>query len=371
MFRNCILLLVSFLLASQSANGQLFPWRRPAPQPDCPGGMCPTPPNQNPKPAPNPDGKWYYEIAVPEGYRFDSDDVELMRDWSYRAVRIKNSNACGSGSLCGRDSKYIYILTNAHVATTQLGHVVDCEALILNGDGATEHFDAVVVEAAYSTKTVTDWAVLRADVEHMRGIEPIRLAVERPDANAFTGTWGFPRCGYCKGQFIQTIKFDGAWFWYPNSIPGQSGSAIIQGGKQYGLLTWSTGGRGAGQFTSVIYKQSQGATTAGPDRGNELTERPCLPGTDGLTYCVDDDFLVEGYHREADVSQLPIWEGGTPDDQDPGEIDLGELSEEEKELIMLVRERRLIEFMRERGINWVMLISLILQILELIQDARS
>jgi hypothetical protein len=303
-----ILLIVLFV---GSADAQLF--RRQVVSP-CAGGACPTPivyeapalPVVPKAPvaakADEASTAWYKVLRGPGGNAVSGADAAIIRSWANRAVRILNGNSCGTGSLCGRDDTGIYILTNAHVAGSRIGHIVSCEALLADGS-ATEKFQARVIEAAYSSKTSTDWALLKADSRYMKGLQPIKLSTTEPDSRELTGTWGCPRCEVPSGQLCRTVQLGSLWYWQPNSIGGQSGSAVVQDGTQKGLLTWTISGNGAGQKTSTIYRQSQQQNTDGPAR---------VPGM-MIPAASTSVELVEGYHREtSSISDYPIWDTDPP-----------------------------------------------------------
>lgn len=309
-------LTLAILLAALSTgtlDAQLF--RRVQTSPQCPGGQCPSCPPLVVQPQYQPPplvpasqtalSHWFKVLRAPGGHSLSSSEEETIRSWAKRAVRILNGNTCGTGSLCGRDSSGIYILTNAHVASSRVGNMVQCEALLADGSG-TEKFPARVIESAYSSKTSTDWALLKADSSRMQGIEPILLSTEEPDRDALTCTWGCPRCEVPSGQLCKTIQLGSIWYWQPNSIGGQSGSAVVQNGLQCGLLTWTISGNGAGQKTATIYRQSSQQNTDGPARVDGM-EIPSAAGS------VE---LIEGYQREtSSIDSYPIWAKSPP----PGE----------------------------------------------------
>ena len=319
-FVSVVLSFALVVLFSASAEAQLFRkgWRAPAN--NCPDGSCP-PMVINPAPPVVPvvpvvpvetegetaESTWFKVLRVPTGHSLTKAEETEIRSWAGRAVRILNGNSCGTGSLCGRDDTGIYILTNAHVASSKIGNVVQCEALKADKSG-TEKFSARVIEAAYSSRTSTDWALLKADNKFMKGLEPIKLSTTDPDSSELTGTWGCPRCEVPSGQLCKTTSLGSLWYWQPNSIGGQSGSAVVQDGKQKGLLTWTINGNGAGQKTATIWKQSKEKNTDGPARVDGLE----FPSATGQWSGVE---LIEGYHCEtSSLSDYPIWDVGPPSD---------------------------------------------------------
>lgn len=356
--------IVALFTAHGETNGQIFRRQNVCPPGGCPPYAAVQPQILEPLPIapfvqPEPvelaaASDWYRKLTLPRGFNASQQDESLVRSWAKRAVRILNGNSCGTGSLVGRDSDRIYIMTNAHVASNRIGNVVRCEALLADGSG-TEKFSARVIEAAYSSRTSTDWALLAAEPQYMAGIEPIKLSTEKPDTERWAGTWGCPRCEIPSGQIVVTAAVGGVWQWQPNSIGGQSGSAVIQDGRQVGLLTWTMNGNGAGQFTSTIYRQSVEHNTDGPARVDGLQ----IPSAYFTASGVD---LYEGYYAETGVGDYPIWDrGSTEPGPTPAPCPDGEMPEIEKRL----RDR-----LRERGIDWVTLLTLIWQIIELIQKSK-
>jgi len=281
---------------------------------------------------------WYQKIFYAPGTQTEANKSELEK-YRFRAVRITTGNACGSGSLVGRDSASVYILTNSHVSSNRPGTTVTCEAALKDLSG-TEKFKATVIEGAYSSKTTTDWALLKAESKHMAGLEPLKLSIRMPDNSKVALTYGCPRCEVPSGQVLKTVDAGTPWKWLPNSIGGQSGSGVFQRGFQFGLLTWSYGGPGgsvgAGQYTFDIYRQSRLQTTDSPERPEGLLLPVCQDPVDdlieGYTHlkgeprlatvgnfqdpqdpqvCIDSGFCIDGFVRQAGVGDYPIW--GDPD----------------------------------------------------------
>jgi hypothetical protein len=280
---------------------------------------------------------WYQRLTYASGIaQTPALDAEAA-SYKMRAVRITTGNSCGSGSLVGRDSTSIYILSNAHVATNRPGTVVNCEAALKDLSG-TEKFRATVIEGAYSSRDTTDWALLKAEAKYMAGLEPIKLSIRKPDHSKASSTWGCPRCEVPSGQVLKSIVIDGAvWKWLPASIGGQSGSSVFQRGFAHGLLTWNysaagyPGGLGAGQYTADIYRQSRNQTNDSAVRPEGLTPVCQDPQTDlidgyakaegeprlcNLGNFQGDDLVASGqvldaFVRQSGTGDLPIW--GDPD----------------------------------------------------------
>jgi hypothetical protein len=189
----------------------------------------------------------------------------------------------------------------------------------------------------------------------MANLDPIPLSITAPEFDGLSGTWGCPRCEVPSGQVVRTVDLKSLWFWQPNSIGGQSGSAVVQKATQKGLLTWTWGGNGAGQLTETIYRQHVKQNTDGPARLDGLI--PVTPVPAGLV-------LEEGYFSQSDLGNYPIWDNGnTNPDPDPSDPDCPPAVEpeddEDVKRFKLLRDR-----FRDRGYNWVAILNLIFQLLE-------
>lgn len=275
---------------------------------------------------------------------------------SRAAVRVTAGNSCGSGSVCGFYRDGSLILTNAHVVGTRVGRQVNIRAEV---DGRTQEFTGQVIQAAYSDSDLTDWAVVYA--EGFKSIEPVLLSKEKPTGAHYTR--GSPRCVWPQtGTPVITADIadnSTLWRWRPNSIGGQSGSGVwsVEDDLQYGLLTWSWGGLGAGQQTSEIYRQARERTTKG------------APRPAGLRPVIEPDVVCEaGFFSQSDIVDLPIWagegnDGGDDDDGTGGgddDCDCG--SDDERRLFQRLRNRA-----REKNIDFVALLKIILTLIEMFQ----
>lgn len=297
------------------------------------------------------------------------------------ANRCRVSGGCGSGSVCGWWNGGSLVMTNAHVTGTRVGRAVSMDFGI---DGRTVTKEGRVIMAAYSDRTLTDWAVVF--IPDWQEIKPIKLSKRKPSGTHHTT--GSPRCVWPM-RFSRLTTADvsdtsSLWRWRPNAIGGQSGSHVVSDadGLQYGLLTWSWGGLGAGQQTSEIFRQASQRSVSGE------------PRIDGLTELSPSNTVCEnGFFAEASVTELPIWEDSISDGCDSPTPD--GLSDAECALLAILRERsaaagvdyektisiliggeaeetnelrafaRLRDRARERNIDFVRLIELILEIISL------
>lgn len=264
------------------------------------------------------------------------------------ACRVTVSGSCGSGSVVGHYRGGSLIMTNAHVVGTRVGTVATCEFDI---DGSTVRKRGRIIEAAYSDRTLTDWAVLL--IEDWQEIEPVKMSKNRPTGTHYSK--GSPRCVWPL-RSIETTTVDMSnngplWRWRPNSIGGQSGSGVWSKNddQMYGLLTWSWGGFGAGQMTSEIYRQSKNRTVSGE------------PRVDGLTEVSGSKVDVEnGYFAESNIDTLPIWSDGDDDDPDPIDEDLSNV---EKQLLGSLRSKA-----KEYDVEYEKLVKILSSVGELTSD---
>jgi hypothetical protein len=243
-----------------------------------------------------------------------------------RAVcRVINQSSCGSGSICGRWNGGSLILTNAHVAGTQIGRRVQVEIESLGMRRVT----AEVIRAAYSTQVSADWALLF--VSGFQEVAPVWLSKNPPASGESMYTKGFPACRAHNGTDIaqQQTLANGVLLWLPDAIGGQSGSGVWGDADnlQKALLTWSmqSGRRwyGAGQLTSEIYRQNRSAELRGYARMPGLVELPGYGDMDltavDRTGC-DDPRVEEGFFSiamERGIQDFPIWAEDQQPDQPP------------------------------------------------------
>lgn len=212
---------------------------------------------------------------------------------SRSCCKVTVGNVCGSGSIVGERNGKTLVLTNSHVAGTQIGRKVICTFPFLQN----RVVPARIIMAAYSDRILMDWAVLECETKVDLPI--VKLSNTAPTGEHYTG--GYPRCQGPRFQRLVTRSFTNngtMWRWQPNSIGGQSGSGVhsFSDNKQRGLLTWSVGNDGAGQTTRSIWMQYAQRAEIGFPRPNDLIE------------LADERSETEnGFHYEANITTLPIW----------------------------------------------------------------
>lgn len=310
-------------------------------------------------------GKCPLIVTIPdsktEGQLFDESEMMEVRNAQARgpsdrvAVKVTNGRSCGSGAIVGRDSEGSTIITNAHVAGTRIGRQVRID--YVDSKGVARRTTGRVTMAAYSEKYLTDWAIVKTS--GFNDVEPVRMSTQKPSGWHYTR--GSPRCVW--PQVSTAVKTANVadnsplWRWRPNSIGGQSGSAVwsTEDNLQYGLLTWSWGGLGAGQQTHWIHRQATTRTIVGPLRAGGLKE---------VAENVAE--TEEGFFSEAGatkgITDLDIWDDGTGGGSEPDECPEcdDEGSDDEKKMFKRIREKA-----KERNVNLLKLLDLILEIIAL------
>ena len=303
---------------------------------------------------------------------------------SLSQVRLTVENVCGSGTAVGADTSGVYILTNAHVAGTRIGRVINVD--IDTGSGARQRVQARVVWAAYSDQRLIDAALLKIDAGVVTFPSYIPLSKKQPDSPPYA-TRGHARC-----VWPSELKPFGSVEVDPNSplikglpdaIGGQSGSSIYNSrGVTIALLTWSWGGKCAGQQTHWIWKV-YGKEVAfhdiplRPDGLREIADGPTMPCENGI-FCEAAEPRTpteNGIFALVDdtIGGAPIWDDGDkptpePPGDDGGNGDCHELNDKEWALIQFLRSQQTQagafgEFLKT--IDWVELFKTVIIIINM------
>lgn len=233
---------------------------------------------------------------------------------SQACCNVTVGNVCGTGSLVGKRNGNSLILTNAHVASTQLGREVNTKFPFLNN----RTFNTRIVMAAYSKNSIgMDWAILEA--QSLVPLPHVKLDNRMPSGRQYTA--GYPKCQGPRFQEIVIKSFmnNGTIArWQPNSIGGQSGSAVHskETDLQTMLLTWTMSGDGAGQTAYGIWLQYANRAAVGFQKPEGLVEVH-----EGEKH--PDDEMLEGFHYQTDITTLDIWQHlespGPGPDPEPGQ----------------------------------------------------
>lgn len=192
-------------------------------------------------------------------------DVQLepIERLTLATVRVTTRARCGSGSKIGEKDGNAVILTNAHVAGTQVGKTVTVEHW--SELGVYEKGTATIAAAALQSGTSLDWAILFANDGFLSDAPAIPLSLsERPDERLPAYTSGCPRCEMPSIHFVRwEDTSSNIYKWSPNAISGRSGSGVFQLSEdgtldQQSLLTWSDGRYGMGQRSVDVWQQVRG-----------------------------------------------------------------------------------------------------------------
>jgi hypothetical protein len=178
-------------------------------------------------------------------------------------VRVTVSGVCGSGTIVGRDANGVAIvLTNAHVAGTQRGRVVQLERW--NTDGSSERGQGSIIASGYGRGLSVDFALLKCNEAFAKGVTTVPIANRYPKGQVTT--YGCPRCEWPSMQNLSMRKNDSQILtWKPEAIGGRSGSSLIdydEGPRVVGLLTWGGGGEGLGQSSPFLLEAMKGRLPA-------------------------------------------------------------------------------------------------------------
>ena len=407
---GAILTLVAVALFASESNAQIFKRRS-----SCPPGGCPqtTQVYSHTTYSQQTYNQPVQSIPVAPIVVKTSEDIPVETS-AVKAttphVRCIYNGSCGSGTICGADQGGSYVLTNAHVVGTSLGRIATVD---LVSDSGTKRVRGRLVMSGYSDRTMVDFAILYCEGLTSERYMPL---LKTEPADAPYSTTGSPRCIWPQvlKKFNDPRNYgQGLITGTPDAIGGQSGSAIYNSkGQQIALLTWSIGGRCAGQKTSKLWQvaSKRNVDLADPrpqglvelSHGDERpeTEEGVFGGCELFRPTTENgifgDFkLVETSGQVGTVAQIgkrengvqnivgsamaemPIWY--EPSAVDPGadEGDEGKdcykLTDKEWELIQFLRQQADEKGIggKDRAIDWMKLLPLILEIIRIIQEGRN
>lgn len=286
------------------------------------------------------------------GCLFGQEVQNLRMNSDDGVVRLRVGSVCGSGSCAGFDSEGTLVVTNAHVVGTQVGRVVDVDVF---EKGMPRSTSGRIIWAAYSGQRLIDVAIVR--VPELRSLR-YRPMMRVPSVGTTYETAGHGRCDRRAliKPFRNVLRRPGSPLILgdPDAVGGQSGSAIYSGDEgAVGVLTWSWGGRCAGQQTHSIHRLGDvGGFLEGEVRPAGLTEL-----ADGRSETEDGIFSAVSVV----LQDLPIWSPRPPSAPiDPNCVVLSPL------------ERRVVDAIRQREATmevssfakWIELLILILSMLD-------
>ncbi len=107
-------------------------------------------------------------------------DADRLNRIIRATVRVTVSGVCGSGTVVGRDGAgNAIVLTNAHVAGTQKGRIVQLERW--EQDGTSEKGQGAVIASGYGRGMSVDFALLKCNTDFAKDVVPIpwQIAFQR------------------------------------------------------------------------------------------------------------------------------------------------------------------------------------------------
>ncbi|QDV23434.1 hypothetical protein [Aureliella helgolandensis] len=413
-FAFAVIALFAISETAQLAEAQLLPWRRQAPTSNVvqsntcqPGTVCPAPGTLN-------------DAGSTQATQFDPGPlVSAPRSGStpltvqtadvhadHPHTRCIYNGSCGSGTICGTDGNGSFVLTNAHVTGTQLGRVVSVDCVV---NGGQQRVAGRTVMTGYSDSRMVDFSIVY--VEGLSSKRYMQLLKTEPDSPPF-GTTGSPRCVWplVVKQFNDARGYgDGLITGTPNAIGGQSGSAIYNSKQQQiALLTWSIGNRCAGQKTSKLWQvasernmqladmRPQGLVELCEGDGERPKTEEGIFGDCGLIETSNNVNRPETVSVLASIAgsamaDMPIWVGSGGDVPDPPKDpdcppcppcpdckpdcppadDCMAITQKERELIEFLRSQQTAFGNGEKAFDWARIISLVLELIQAIQDGRA
>lgn len=394
-FLSLLMVVLTCAAVVPDADAQLFrrravrstPIQSPVMVPNCPTGVCEIPSSIQPGLTAFPTAQPVSE-PVEEAATVEADNPH---------VRCIINGSCGSGTICGANADGAYVVTNAHVTGTTLGRAVSIDLI---SEGRAVRTSGRTVMTGYSDRRMVDFSIVF--VQGLSSKRYMPMLKTEPEGQPF-GTTGAPRCVWplVTKSFSNPRNYgDGLITGTPNAIGGQSGSAIYNAdGLQIALLTWSIGGRCAGQKTAKLWQVAteRNVELADPrpeglvEVCDDASKRPetangIFGSFDGLTETAEGKFRPFTANMisnvvGSDMEQLPIWyvpggddggggnDGGDDDGGNGGGGDVPpgcyKLTDKEWELIEFLRAQQAEAGLREKAIDYVALIRLIMELLSL------
>lgn len=306
------------------------------------------------------------ELTLTETNEVAASTVDRFERVVSATCRVTVSGVCGSGTVVGRDANGVAIvLTNAHVAGTQRGRVVQLQRW--NPDGSSERGQGAIIAAGYRRGLSVDFALLKCNETFAQDVVPIPLADRYPDVNAGVSTYGCPRCEWPSLQVLKLTKAEGQVLrWLPEAIGGRSGSSVIDytdhGPRVVGLLTWGGGGEGLGQSTPFILDALRGrlptswetlpayarevSTCEATTRNAGICCMPC--STDGRMFAMAQLTAADEIDASADSDLIdsivedgpdPKPDGDCPDDDKPDDDSQDDVKPDDDDCGLLNRDK--------------------------------
>lgn len=182
---------------------------------------------------------------------------------AYRATcRLYQGGGAGSGCCYHADDRYLYVLTNAHVAGARGAHV----RAVFNAAGYES--PAVAGRTIFASGAPLDVAVVAIERDRLRVLPPLVPLAPRDytlPAGAPIASAGCQHAEWTKGFWGHATRVDAQRFHFrPVAQRGQSGSAVFDAKCQQivGLVTWTDDVEGIAQSSAQIHAALDAASAS-------------------------------------------------------------------------------------------------------------
>lgn len=182
---------------------------------------------------------------------------------AYRATcRLYQGGGAGSGCCYHADARYLYVLTNAHVAGSRGAQV----RAVFNAAGYES--PAVAGRTIFASAAPLDVAVVAIERDRLRVLPPLVPLAPRDytlPAGAPIASAGCQHAEWAKGFWGHATRVDAERFHFrPVAQRGQSGSAVFDAECQQivGLVTWTDDAEGIAQSIAQIHAALDAASAS-------------------------------------------------------------------------------------------------------------
>lgn len=175
-------------------------------------------------------------------------------------VKVEDGRTFGSGGCINIDDKYVYIITNHHVA----GGVGNDVSLFFYRDGhESVKIAGQVIWTAYLKNQPVDISLIKVPLKSLYGWRPnvIQFTDDKIKEDQPCITIGCPKAEWPKAVKGHIVKNQGGTYLIsPTVVPGQSGSVLFNedGTKAIGLIAWYEGNYGKAMTADTIKEAALG-----------------------------------------------------------------------------------------------------------------
>lgn len=192
-------------------------------------------------------------------------ETDQIKDIFNSVVKVQDGQTFGSGNCINQDDKFIYLITNHHVAG-DVGNKVN--AYFYRDGHQSSAIGGEVIWTAYLKNEPVDISVFKIPKASLGGWMPTIVNFEYNDTPLKEGdaclTIGCPSAKWPEAQRGHITKSsNGVYYITPNVIGGQSGSVLFNkdGSKAIGLIAWSSEGFGKAMNAQTLQNAAFGKKT--------------------------------------------------------------------------------------------------------------